>query len=270
MRVFCRRQGARFKLGQRLQIEPIRRVENELAIGRQDRTTLAAMPEAVTGLGQVQWSPDGARVLFGSSASAGGGKLMVAPVAGGRALPLDPDADDSHDGVWSPDGAQMVYGRRVGDELQIVTVRVGTSTAPVVVKRWSVQDPADRTRVPVAWSPDGRWILTRQGPRAFLMAPDGSSERALPTAVVPPGAQPVFSRDGREVQILRRDTSAPGPPWRLFALDVASGNKRVVVTVDFPRTADAVAGLRISPDGNRLYTSFADLPFDIWMLEGFR
>lgn len=35
-------------------------------------------------------------------------------------------------------------------------------------------------------------------------------------------------------------------------------------------TAEDVAGLRISRDGARLYTSFNDWPFDIWMLEGFR
>ena len=70
--------------------------------------------------------------------------------------------------------------------------------------------------------------------------------------------------------MLRRDTSAPGRPLRLFAINVASGAERVMVTVDFPTTADDVAGLSISPDGTRLYTSFADWPFDIWMLEGFK
>ena len=70
--------------------------------------------------------------------------------------------------------------------------------------------------------------------------------------------------------MLRRDASAPGRPWRLFAMDAASGKERVMVTVDFPKTADDVAGLSISPDGTRLYTSIADWPFDIWMLEGFR
>jgi hypothetical protein len=70
--------------------------------------------------------------------------------------------------------------------------------------------------------------------------------------------------------MLRRDASAPGRPWRVFAVDVASGGERVVTTVDFPKTADDVAGFSLSPDGTRLYTSFADWPFDIWMLEGFR
>ena len=232
--------------------------------------TIATMTDSVTSVHQVQWSPDGARVLFSATAPSGV-QLMVAPAAGGRALPLDPGAHDSRNGVWSPDGTHIVYGRRVGDEHQIVAVRVGTSAAPVVVKRWSVQDPPDRTRVPVDWSPDRRWILTRQGLSVFLMTLDGSDERLLSSAVTPSGrVQPIFSRDGREVLMLRRDVSAPGRPWRLFALDVASGGERVVVTVGFPTTADDVAGLSISADGTRLYTSFADWPFDIWMLEGFR
>ena len=61
-----------------------------------------------------------------------------------------------------------------------------------------------------------------------------------------------------------------GRSWRLFALDIASGEERIVATVAFPATADDVAGLSLSRDGTRLYTSFADWPFDIWMLEGFR
>jgi hypothetical protein len=70
--------------------------------------------------------------------------------------------------------------------------------------------------------------------------------------------------------MLRRDAAAPGRPWTLFAIDVASGRERGVTTVDLPRTGDDLAGLSISPDGKRLYTSFADWPFDIWMLEGFQ
>jgi Tol biopolymer transport system component len=235
--------------------------------------TIATVTEVGTrALNQVEWSPDGARVLFGASTGVSSRwKLWVAPAEGGRALPVDASADDSRDGVWSPDGTHIGYRRQLGDEHQIVTVRVGTSAAPVVVKRWSVEDEAERTRVPAAWSPDGRWMLTRRGPSVFLMAADGSSERPLSSAAAPiVRARPIFSRDGRDVLILRRDSSAPGRPLRLFAVDVASGRERVVVTVDFPITADDVAGLSLSPDGTRLYTSFADWPFDIWMLEGFR
>ena len=97
------------------------------------------------------------------------------------------------------------------------------------------------------------------------------NERRLSSAGPAGGNAPlIFSRDGREVLILRRDVSAPGGLWKLFAIDVASGAERVVTTVDIPHTADDVAGLSLSPDGTRLYTSFADWPFDIWMLEGFR
>jgi Tol biopolymer transport system component len=223
-------------------------------------------------LHKVEWSPDGARVLFQTFAP-DGDRLMVAPTSGGRALPVDPDANHSGDGVWSPDGTHVAYRRQVGSDHQIVTVRIGTSAAPAVVKRWSVEDGPDRHRLPVDWSPDRRWLLTRNGPNLFLMAADGSTERQLfPTAgpLLTGRARAIFSRDGREVLMLRRDTAAPGRPWRLFALDVASERQRVVTTVHLPMTADDVAGLSISPDGTRLYTSIADWPFDIWMLEGFR
>jgi serine/threonine protein kinase len=75
---------------------------------------------------------------------------------------------------------------------------------------------------------------------------------------------------GPDLLLLRRDTSAPGSPWRLFATDIASGVERVMTTVDSPTTVGDVAGLSLSPDGTRLYTSIADWPLDIWMLEGFR
>jgi hypothetical protein len=69
---------------------------------------------------------------------------------------------------------------------------------------------------------------------------------------------------GLDHLLARRTSSAD------FAVDVTSGAERVVTTVDFRRTADGVSGLSISRDGTRLYPSFADWPYDIWMLEGFR
>ena len=216
----------------------------------------------------LRWSPDGARVLFSAVTRAEGG-LMVAPAAGGRALPIDEDAPQPRGGVFSPDGTQIAYWRQLGDEHQLVTIRVGTSgTTPTVVKSW----PARETwHMPVAWSPDGRWILMRQGAVLSLLASDGSSERRLLLTLGYSGrAWPIFTHDGRDVLQLRRDGAAPGRPWKVYATDVASGKERVLATVGFPGTAEDVAGLSLSSDGTKIYTSYADWPFDIWMLEGFR
>jgi len=215
----------------------------------------------------VQWSPDGARILF-SALSSAGSTLMVAPAGGGRPLPVDANAPMSRGGSWSPDGTRIAYRRQIGDEHQIVSVRVGTSAAPDVLKRW----PAGETlRLPQSWSPDGRWILIRQGASVSLLASDGSSERPLfSTSGFSEFSRSVFSRDGREVLMLRGDTSASGRrAWQLFATDIASGSERVMTTLDLPRTAENVSGLSLSPDGRRLYTSYSDVPWDIWLLDGF-
>lgn len=45
---------------------------------------------------------------------------------------------------------------------------------------------------------------------------------------------------------------------------------KIKSALDLPRTAENVSGLSLSPDGKRLYTSYSDVPFDIWMLEGFQ
>lgn len=263
--------------GTRLAFADAERMQiRETLLGSSDdrRSRVIATDTDTLLLTQVEWAPDGTRVLYTASTDIGGrGRLMVmvAPAGGGRALPVDPDADESRDGVWSPDGTRIVYRRRIGGEHQIVALRVGTSAAPVVAKRWSAQDEATSTRVPVAWSPDGRWLLTRLGLNLFLMTPDGSQERQLSSAVMPfYRARAIFSRDGREVLTLRRDASAPGRPLTLIGVDIASGRERVLTTAPLPVSADDVAGLSLSPDGTRFYTSFADWPFDIWMLEGFR
>jgi Tol biopolymer transport system component/tRNA A-37 threonylcarbamoyl transferase component Bud32 len=251
---------------------PIIREMTLAAAGETVRTIVRAAEGAGTFLNDVLWSPDGARILFMSIDPGGRSRLVMVPGEGGRLLPVDPAAIYSGDGVWSPSGSEIAYMRSIDRESQLVIMRVGTSGAPVVLRRWKPED-GDRARLPVAWAPDGRSIVTRNGGQLFVMAVDGSSERPL----TPPGevmvtgrAVAVFSADGRELKFIRRDPSTPGRLWRLFAIDVASGRQRVVATLHFPTTAGDHAGLSFSPDGRRLYTSISDWPLDIWMVEGFQ
>ncbi len=217
----------------------------------------------------VQLAPDGSQLTFG----AGGrdsDQLMLANFSG-RTSPLDPGAPGpTSSATWSPDGRYVIYVRTiVGQRFEVARIRPGSTAAPEVLATYPVAD-ATRSRFPVAWSPDGSLILTRSGAtqQLFLSTADFTSERPLPsqrlcTAVTG------FSKDGRAVLGVCRNTSVAGAPWQLWSVDVSTGAERLVGNIDLPVSVGQMEGFSLHPDGRRFITSIGIHPYDIWMLEGF-
>jgi hypothetical protein len=100
----------------------------------------------------------------------------------------------------------------------------------------------------------------------FLAAPDFKSERPLTRRVFEAMG---FSKNGRAVLAILRNSSGTGAPWQLWSVDVATGRETRLADLDLPAATDDVRGFSLHPDGTRFATSIAIWPFDIWMLEGF-
>ncbi len=241
---------------------------NEASIGDGFSRRLIEMEKVAVAF--VNVAPDGSQLTF-AAAEPERERLMLANLSG-RTSPLDPAAPGatSH-ATWSPDGRYVIYVRTIaGQRFEVARIRPGSTAAPEVLATYPITDAA-RSRFPVAWSPDGSLILMRSGgatPQLFLSTADFTSERPLPSHRLCPGAAG-FSKDGRAVLGLCRNTSVAGAPWQLWSVDASTGGERLVGNVDLPDSVGLVEGFSLHPDGMRLLTSVGMHPYDIWMLEGF-
>jgi Tol biopolymer transport system component len=218
-----------------------------------------------------RWSRDGARFLFTVRGSTGT-RVMVSNTSGARTTPLEAGAPgNTRDAVWSPDGQTVVYVRVIPQkELQVARIRPGSSAEPEILVRWPAGE-ADRRRIPVAWSPSGTHILARaEGNNSdlYLMTADFSQERRLTSRALSQDALG-FSNDSRAVLGIYRNVSEPGAQWQLWSVDIATGRESRVSDFDLPEATNRVSGFSLHPDGDRLLTSIAIFPYDIWMMEGF-
>src|SRR5439155_23183859 len=77
-----------------------------------------------------------------------------------------------------------------------------------------------------------------------------------------------FSKDGRLMFGIERDTKGKGAQWQLYQIDVATGADKLLGPVDLPASVDDLAGFSMHPDGARFLTSITRSSFDLWMMEG--
>ena len=243
-----------------------RGIEEAAAGERFSRPLIIAPEQAV--LAAPKWAPDGNQFILGTFTGQRRQQLMIAN-ASGRMLPLDPRASgDSLRGMWTRDG-QVIYERTVdGQRTEVARIRPGSTAAPEVLATYPLGDA--RRRQPLAVSPDQNWILARSfgaNPQVFLVAPDFSRERALPSERLNLSSIG-FSKDGRDVLSIHR-TTGDDAHWQLWAVDVGTGRERLVTRVDLPDATQQVTGLSLHPDGKRILISALGDPADIWMLKGF-
>jgi Tol biopolymer transport system component len=252
--------GTRFLFGTGHAIE-------EAAAGERFSRPVIVAPSQ-TSVGGPRWAPDGTQFILNVTADYGTSQLMIAN-ASGRMLPLDPQASGgTRRGIWTSDG-QVIYERTIEGRTEVARVRPGSTGAPQILASSPRGDV--RHRPPLSTSPDGNWILARSvgmNPQLFLVAPDYSRERALPSERLNVSSIG-FSKDSREVMSIYHNTSGDGARWQLWAVDVATGRERLVTRIDLPDSTQQIGGFSLHPDGTRILTSAASSPSDIWMLKGF-
>jgi Tol biopolymer transport system component len=193
-----------------------------------------------TGVGQVEPSPDGGRVLFMGSRG-GNTDLMVVPVAGGEMVVLAGGPSMDQGGAWSPDGAQVAF----------VSDRAGTPDLWVVPAAGGeprrLTDWSPSREVGPQWSPDGSQIAFFSNRDAGTMelwtipAAGGAGRRLSPGLQVQGF---VWSRDGQMVLV---DGIPAGGSRGIYAVPAGGGVPRPLLEEDTD-----VSPPILSPDGTML------------------
>jgi hypothetical protein len=99
----------------------------------------------------------------------------------------------------------------------------------------------------LALSPDGKWALAVQetSPPQLVLLPTGPGElRALPNHGIKEYYYASWFPDGRQILFTAKEL---GSDLRSYVQDTESGEAR-------PLTDEGIVALRVSPDGNRLFT----------------
>ena len=191
-------------------------------------------------------SPDGSRIVFGSSKRQGTLDLYEKSVNGGEpeqmllATSQDKTAYD-----WSPDSRFILYR----------TVDPRTSS-----DLWALPLSGERKPFPVAqtpflevdgrFSPDGRWVAYRSNESGrneiYVQAfPSGASKSQISTTG---GAQPSWRRDGREMFYVAPDNRVMAVPIIVNGSRIEAGKAVALISTDG-------GGYSASSDGQRFLLS---------------
>jgi len=186
----------------------------------------APAKEGATFMFGPRWSPDGSRVVFVAAGSQGT-SLMLSNAAGGGAVEVVRSGlmADAVPYCWSPDGQWIAGLQQVGNQLKVVKVKPVAGATPVTL---AASNPAIARSIFVGpvWSPAGNWILFQSGKGMALVSPDGTKGRELSQRTFRAYA---FSKDGRQVFGIFRNTTGAGAEWQLYSVDVATGAEKTGV-----------------------------------------
>ncbi|MFP5228523.1 MAG: prolyl oligopeptidase family serine peptidase [Acidobacteriota bacterium] len=138
---------------------------------------------------------------------------------------------DETNAVWSPDGTRIAYvsnhdpdpDRSINTDVWVVDARPNATP-----KRLTTYDGPDGGRI--AWSPDSRWIAYTEGDplklwqyseeKLGVVAADGGAAPRILTAALDRGVwSPLFSKDGKSIEVIVEDDRNEYPA----SVDVATG-----------------------------------------------
>jgi Tol biopolymer transport system component len=177
----------------------------------------------------VAMAPDGRRLAL-TEFQNGRVNVLIRDLARGVDTPVPLDAVNAYP-LWSPDGREILFDTALNGPWDIYRFPVDGSSEPQAL----LEDSPDQ--IPMAWSPDGRFVLWEEGPEVRSMDLQGDR---TPTVLLPVLSEGVsISPDGR---------------WIAYSTAV-SGQKEVRV--------------RRFPDGTRDYqVSIAGGDFPLWSSDG--
>lgn len=171
----------------------------------------------------LEWSPDGSKLVFDSS-----GSIYVLTVSNFRLKRLrtgTPDGAVDFSPSWSADGTRLVFATRRQKHSSISVINLDGSHRRLLATQASFP----------TWSPDGKVIAYRSRCGINLVTPGGKDR----TPANPPFAchaiglagQPIWSPDGKRIAILGARSFTPGT----FVMD-ADGRHLTLLTRATGRT----------------------------------
>jgi len=171
---------------------------------------------------------------------------------------------------WMPDGRRvLVAAREPSGRTRLHSLSLEDGAPPVALgEAYDSRSPAwAREGVPLAVSPDGRFAAIALAAGGLRLVPlDGSAGRDLPGAR---GDLPIRWASGPG----RLYVYEPGElPARVYALDLASGRRDVVVEIE-PHDSSGVYGIdsvALTPDGGSYAYQYTQWLSDLYLVDGLR
>jgi serine/threonine protein kinase len=209
----------------------------------QNATVIARVPSPGNWGTLASISPDGRRVAYSN-----GKEVWVVPAGGGQSVSVF-TSDTTVSGLtWSPGGESLLLSdnsrllKMPADGGQLAVLKSGDF--------WSSM-----------WSPDGRWIWYDNATGCYLLSTETSSQRHISNS----SHDCDFAADSKHILCLESNGKST---YELVTREVDSGReiKRVTVALDRPLT---MYRLSLHPDGTRFLTNVGQMPYDIWIAEGF-
>jgi WD40 repeat protein/Big-like domain-containing protein len=188
------------------------------------------------------FSPDGSRIAFTSTRD-GQAEVYVMDGDGSGAARLTNAPGADGDASFTPDGQAVVYQSQRTAHRQIYVQPITSSDATQLT-----QEPADNSQPTV--SPDGEtiaFVSNREGNgHIWLMAKDGTSQRAFTKGTQTKESAPHFLRDGSLTYLLEQKENGRAVT-QVMKADLATGKVAPLTTTDL-----VVTDFAVSPGGDLL------------------